>query len=115
MNYILYSIEVGTTIYNFLKKGFYDTLDLSGHTTVNGSPFVYYTYNSQRYLVPIVQTRGPSTSNAFLTEYYKNDPATLQSLMGPHGDWHGRLDEILRIHGYVPVSNASFPSMTLSE
>lgn len=108
MNYILYAIEASTWVYNFLKKGLYDTLDLSGQETHLGGRFIYYTYNGQRYLCPIITVRGPSQVCLELQDYFKNDPETLHQLMGPHGDWHGRLAELKEL--FVP-----FPTMTVSE
>lgn len=109
MNYILYAIEASTWVYNFLKKGLYDTLDLSGQETHLGNRFIYYTYNGQRYLCPIITVRGPAQECQELQDYFKNDPETLHQLMGPHGDWHGRLAELKEL--FVP----SFPTMTVSE
>jgi len=85
----LYCVDVLIWFYNWSQFQYLSWLDLCGMTTVADMRCVFYTYQGQRYLVPLPRVRGPARRFPRLEEYFKNTPDTMVALMGPNNDWHG--------------------------
>lgn len=84
------------TFYNYCKLRVYDYLDVVGYRDVLGVYCLYYRYNGHRYLIPVPRTRGPTPENEALSRYFENDPELMHEFMGPRGDWHGRMDMLIK-------------------
>jgi len=87
--------------YNWLRFNYLQWLDLSGIMTMNGHRYVYYTYEGQKYMILADKSRGPARRYPKLEEYYKDQPHTMVSLMGPNNDWHGRGDDMMKMLGLI--------------
>lgn len=101
---------------NWCRLSVYKKLDLSGVVKDEklGVTFVYYTYDGNRYMIPMRKKRGPAKRYPELEEFLKDRPVTMLELMGPNNDWHGYGDELMEMFGITKVEKSEKESLNIA-